>query len=135
MLIPVISTMYFFRPLNANNIFQELNNVNRVAFSVRFYEKENSVFLNAVIRGQQLEYFLNLLEMTHYRRVFGSTNIQSQANAYDIVFVQNSNNYSVVINDRGYIVVDTRGTTKKYQILSSEKNTLLKFVDEMLKYQ
>lgn len=133
LIISIISSMYYFRPINANNVFLGLENVDKIVFSVRFDEKKDSEFLNAEIKGQQVEYFKNLLEMTKYRRVFGSTNIQSQTNAYDIVLVHNSNNYSIVINDRGYVVVDVMNNEKKYKILSSENDTLLKLIDKMLK--
>ncbi|WP_199617175.1 hypothetical protein [Paenibacillus alkalitolerans] len=130
--ISIVGTMYYFRPLNANNVFLELENVERIVFSVRFDEKKDIEFVNAEIKGKEVEYFINLLEMTKYRRVFGETNIQSQADAYDIVIVHNSNNYSIVINDSGYVVVDVRNSKKKYKILSSKNDTLLKLIDEMI---
>ncbi|GAA0400175.1 hypothetical protein [Paenibacillus motobuensis] len=131
-IISIVGTMYYFRPLNANSVFPELESIEKVIFNVRFDEKKSSKFLETEIKGREAEYFVDLLEMTKYRRVFGRTNIQSQTNAYDIVIVYNSNNYSIVISDRGYVVVDVISNKKKYKILSSKSDTLLKLVDEML---
>jgi hypothetical protein len=110
----------------------ELENVSKINFNVRFDDKKDNEFLMVEIKGKEMEYFTNLLNMTKYRRAFGSTNIQSQAKAYDIVIVHNSNNYSIVINDSGYVVVDVRNSKKKYKILSSKNDTLLKLIDELL---
>lgn len=130
--IVILGTIYFFRPISANNVFPELENVEKITFIVRFYEKKDAEFKNIEIKEKELvDYFINLLEMTKYRRVFGETNIQSQTNAIDIVIVHNSSNYSIVINNKGYVVVDEKNSKKKYKILSSKNDTLIKLIDEM----
>ncbi|MFD2444060.1 hypothetical protein ACFSO7_08685 [Bacillus sp. CGMCC 1.16607] len=129
--IAIIGAIYYFRPLSANNVFPELENVEKVTFVVRFDEKKDTEFKNIEII-EEVEYFINLLEMTKYRRVYGEMNIQSQSNAFDILIVHNSNNYSIVINNRGYVVVDEMHSEKKYKILSSKNDTLIKLIDEML---
>ncbi len=131
-IIVIIGTIYYFRPLSANNVFPELENAEKIAFIVRFDEKKDSEFKKIEIKGKEVDYFINLLEMTKYQRVFGETNIQSQTNAFDIVIVHNSSNYSIVINNKGYVVVDEMNSKKKYKILSSKNDTLIKLIDEML---
>jgi hypothetical protein len=110
----------------------ELKNVEKINFNVRFDEIKDSKFLNTEISGEDADYFIHLLELSKYRRVLGGTNIQSQTNAYDIVIVNKSNNYSIVINDRGYVVVEVSNNEKKYKILSSRSDTLIKLIDDML---
>ncbi|MBP0723853.1 hypothetical protein J5Y03_01485 [Bacillus sp. RG28] len=131
-IIVIIGTIYYFRPLSANNVFPELENVEKIAFIVRFDEKKDAEIKNIEIKEKEVDYFINLLEMTKYQRVFGETNIQSQTNAFDIVIVHNSSNYSIVINNKGYVVVDEMNSKKKYKILSSKNDTLIKLIDEML---
>lgn len=128
----IIGTIYYFRPFGAKNVFPELENLEKVAFIVRFDEKKDSEFKNIEIKGKEVDYFINLLEMTKYRRVFGEKNIQSQTNALDIVIVHNSSNYSIVINNKGYVVVDEMYSKKKYKIISSKNDPLTEFIDEML---
>ncbi|SEM22825.1 hypothetical protein SAMN04488688_11070 [Paenibacillus sp. cl141a] len=132
--ILIIGTIYYFRPQSANDVF-ELNDVEKINFNVRFDETKDSKFLNTEISGEDVDYFINLLELSKYQRVFGGTNIQSQTNAYDIVIVNKSNNYSIVINDRGYVVVEVSNNEKKYKILSSKSDTLIKLIDYMLMTQ
>lgn len=127
----IIGTIYYFRPLSANNVFPELENVEKIAFIVRFDEKKDTEFKKIEIKEKEVDYFINLLEMTKYRRVIGETNIQSQTNAFDIVIVHKSSNYSIVINKKGYVVVDEMNSKKKYKILSSKNDTLIKLIDEM----
>lgn len=131
-IIVIIGTIYYFRPLNANNVFPELENVEKIAFIVRFDEKKDAEFKNIESKEKEVDYFINLLEMSKYRRVFGETNIQSQTNAFDIVIVHKSSKYSIVINNKGYVVVDEMNSKKKYKILSSKNDTLIELIDEML---
>jgi len=124
--------MYYFRSLSANNVFLELENTEKIVFTVKFDEKKEKEFKNIEIKEKEVDYFINLLEMTKYRRAFGETNIQSQTNAFDILIVHNSSNYSIVINNKGYVVVDGKNGKKKYKILSSKNDTLIKLIDQML---
>ncbi|WP_158093210.1 hypothetical protein [Gottfriedia solisilvae] len=128
----MIGTIYYFRPINANNVFPELKNVEKIAFIVRFDEKKDAEFKNIEIKEKEVDYFINLLEMSKYRRVFGETNIQSQTSAFDIAIAHNSSNYSIVINNKGYVVVNEMNSKKKYKILSSKNDTLIKLINEML---
>jgi len=131
-IIVMIGTIYYFRPISAINVFPELENVERIAFIVQFDEKKDAESKNIELKEKEVDYFINLLEMTKYRRVFGEKNIQSHTNAFDIVVVHNTSNYSIVINNKGYVVVDEMNSKKKYKILSSKNDTLIKLIDEML---
>lgn len=123
--------MYFFRPLSATEVFPKLENANKIVLISKFDDIKDNEALNIEIKDKELEYFINLLQATKYRRTLGKTNVQSQAKAYDILLVHNSNNYIIVINNRGYVVVDVMGNKKKFKILSSKKDTLLKLINQM----
>ena len=92
---------------------------------------KDAEFKDFEIKEKELDYFKTLLDLTKFRRTFGATNIQSQTTSYDILIVHKSSNYNIIINDRGYVVVEERNSKKKYKILSSNNDTLIKLIDEM----
>ena len=126
------STVYFFRPLHANQVFTNWDQTKAISFVVRFDEEQEPVFQNIELKNDKMQHIQDLFELPRYRRAFGNTNIQSQSNAYDMLLVQESSNYSILIYDQGFVIVDIQNNKKKYRILSSQKDTLMKLVDEML---
>ncbi|CEG27095.1 hypothetical protein [Bacillus sp. B-jedd] len=123
---------YYFRPLSAEQVFPSLKRAEKVTIMMSFEEGKGQRFINEEYKGKDLEKFIRFLETATYTRAFGEKNIQSQANAYDILIVLDSNNYSVVINDDGDVVVDTRNSKKKYTIYRSKDDSLISLIDQML---
>ncbi|WP_316568826.1 hypothetical protein [Neobacillus sp. YIM B06451] len=128
----IVGIVYYFRPLNAYQVFPELDNVKRVQFVVRFQERLAQEPIYSELEVKDTEAFIHILEKARYQRAFGATNIQSQTNAYDILLVIPEGNYSIVLNDKGYVLVDERNSKKKYKILSSKKEGLINLIDELL---
>ncbi|RHW38141.1 hypothetical protein D1B31_15300 [Neobacillus notoginsengisoli] len=127
----IAGTLYYFRPLDAEKVFPKLYRVEKVTLVVKFEGEKEQEFIDLELTGDKAETFIGLIGMAKYRRAFGKMNIQSQTNAYDTLFVLDSNNYSVVINDQGYVVVDTGTSEKKYKVLSSKKDSLIRLIDEI----
>ena len=127
----IIATIYYFRPLNAENVFPEWDNIENMSFLTWMEVGKDAEFKDFEIKEKELDYFKTLLDLTKFRRTFGATNIQSQTTSYDILIVHKSSNYNIIINDRGYVVVEERNSKKKYEILSSNNDTLIKLIDEM----
>ena len=128
----IIATIYFFRPLNVENVFPEWDNVEKISFLTWMEVGKDAEFKDFEIKEKELDYFKNLLELRKFRRTFGAKNIQSQTTSYDILIVHKSSNYNIIIiNDRGYVVVEERNSKKKFKILSSKNDALIKLIDEM----
>ncbi|WP_096153286.1 MULTISPECIES: hypothetical protein [Bacillus] len=131
-ILSIFFTIFYFRPLSAQEVFPEMDNIEKIDFLSRFHSQKEPDRLTVQLTGEEMEYFKSLLEMPKYRRSLGKTNIHTWENAYDIVIFHKSSNYSIVINDKGYVVVEGRYNKTKYKIISSKDHTLLSLFDELI---
>jgi hypothetical protein len=130
--IIICGVIYYFRPLTANYVMNEIDHVVKVTINVRFDEGKDSEAMMVSLNESEVEKFVNVLNSTKFQRSIGDTNIKNQSNAYDIVlFFANSDNYSIDINDRGDLVVYRGNSASKYRILGSEEDALFLLISDL----
>ncbi|MEH7239039.1 hypothetical protein [Bacillus sp. JJ1562] len=133
-IILILSIWYFLAPLAAKDVLTGFKEVNKIQFG--YYTNGNEpfeVYDTDIIDQSDLELILNKFNNTNYNRRFGYKNISNDGQYISMVvfYGKENKNYTLEINDTGFIVVNH----KTYKLTDKHKKVFKQVYESIMSVQ